>query len=149
MKEILLRVLILVIAVAFVAAVLFVVGMSATASATFEYTEDEVDLLAGLIAAEARGERYDGKLAVGTVVMNRLDSERLGVSIQSVIYSKNQFAKPKREYSEECLLAAIEVLDGFRSFPDTVLFFKTSKQARWRNAVWHCTIGNHNFYREE
>ena len=136
MKEILLKVLILVIAVAFVAAVLFIVGMSATASATFEYTE-------------ARGECYDGKLAVGTVVMNRLDSERWGVSIQSVVYSKNQFAKPKREYSEECLTAAIEVLNGFRSFPKTVLFFKTSKQAKWRKAVWHCTIGNHSVYSEE
>ena len=48
-------------------------------------------LLAALIQAEAGSQPYEGQVAVGNVVVNRLVSGRYGNSLYSVIYAKGQF----------------------------------------------------------
>lgn len=48
-------------------------------------------LLAALIQAEAGSQPYEGQVAVGNVVVNRLTSGRYGNSLYSVIYAKGQF----------------------------------------------------------
>ncbi|MCD8133681.1 MAG: cell wall hydrolase [Clostridiales bacterium] len=53
---------------------------------------DDVTLLAALIQCEAGGESYDGQLAVGAVVMNRVKSGSFPNSISGVIYQSGQFA---------------------------------------------------------
>ena len=57
-----------------------------TAPTTITYTAAEVDLLARLIMAEAEGESYQAKVAVGAVVMNRLKSPLWPNTVNSVIY---------------------------------------------------------------
>ena len=109
------------------------------------FSEAETDLLARLIEAEAGGEEYDGKLAVGAVVMNRLEDGRWGESITKVIRAKGQFARPKRKASEDSIKAAKAVLDGERNLPSFVLFFQKAKVKRFYG-YWFCTIGCHNFY---
>lgn len=49
---------------------------------------NDLDLLARLIMAEAQGESYDAKVAVGAVVMNRVKSGSFPNSISGVIYQK-------------------------------------------------------------
>jgi N-acetylmuramoyl-L-alanine amidase len=49
-------------------------------------TAEEKDLLARLVRAEAVGEPYAGKVAVATVVFNRVDSELFPNTIKDVIY---------------------------------------------------------------
>lgn len=51
----------------------------------------DVVLLAALIQAESGTQPYEGQVAVGNVVMNRLATGRYGNSIYSVIYAKSQF----------------------------------------------------------
>lgn len=51
----------------------------------------EKDLLARLVHAEAKGEPYEGKVAVAQVVLNRVEDERFPDSIRQVIYEKKQF----------------------------------------------------------
>ena len=66
---------------------------SVTASATVQkhtygvihYTASDVDLLARLITAEARGESYNAQVAVGAVVVNRVESNSYPKSISAVI----------------------------------------------------------------
>ncbi len=48
--------------------------------------EDELNLLARLIAAEAGNEPYDGQVAVGAVVLNRVKNPSFPTTISSVIY---------------------------------------------------------------
>jgi len=48
----------------------------------------DLDLLARLITAEAQGEPYEAKVAVGAVVMNRVQSGSWPATIQDVIYQK-------------------------------------------------------------
>ncbi|WP_017726916.1 cell wall hydrolase [Halalkalibacterium ligniniphilum] len=52
-------------------------------------TASERDLLARLVHAEAKGEPYAGKVAVATVVLNRVDSDKFPNSVREVIYEKN------------------------------------------------------------
>lgn len=52
---------------------------------------DDVTLLAALIYCEAGAEPYEAQLAVGAVVMNRLESNRYPNSLYDVIYQKGQF----------------------------------------------------------
>lgn len=114
-------------------------------ASAFCFTEADVDLLARLIEAEAGGEEYEGKLAVGTVVMNRLEAGRWGDSISKVIKAEGQFAQPKKRASEDSIRAAKAVLDGERNLPSFGLFFQKAKVKRFYGE-WYCKIGCHNFY---
>jgi N-acetylmuramoyl-L-alanine amidase len=55
---------------------------------TVSYTASELDLLARLIQAEAPGQPYDAKVAVGAVVINRVESGLFADSISGVINQK-------------------------------------------------------------
>ena len=112
------------------------------------WTEDEVNLLAAVISAESRGEPYEGQLAVGCVILNRLDTGWED-NIHDVVYAPGQFASPHWEYSETALQAARECLQGNRIFPEGVVFFQQKKLSVWFDADWYCTIGHHNFYIKE
>ena len=56
------------------------------------FAEGDLYLLANLIYCEAGGEPYEGQVAVGAVVMNRVMSSKFPDSIIGVIYQKRQFA---------------------------------------------------------
>jgi spore germination cell wall hydrolase CwlJ-like protein len=62
-------------------------AQSEPAKADSGYASD-LDLLARLITAEAQGEPYEAKVAVGAVVMNRVQSGSWPDTIQDVIYQK-------------------------------------------------------------
>lgn len=53
---------------------------------------DDVTLLASIIQCESGNECFEGQVAVGNVVMNRLRTGRFGNSLYSVIYAKSQFS---------------------------------------------------------
>ena len=53
---------------------------------------EDVDLLARLISAEARGEPYEGQVAVGAVVLNRVKHASFPNSISGVIYQSGAFS---------------------------------------------------------
>lgn len=69
-----------------------------------KYTKAELRLLSALIYCEAGGESYNGKLAVGIVVMNRVRSGRFPNTVKDVIYQKFQFS-PARNGSLKRALA--------------------------------------------
>ena len=52
----------------------------------------EEELLAAIIYCEAGGEPYEGQLAVGSVVLNRVNNSRFPNSITDVIYAPKQFS---------------------------------------------------------
>lgn len=60
-------------------------------STTSQNTSGDVDLLARLISAEARGEPYTGQVAVGAVVLNRINSPAFPNSMSGVIYQSGAF----------------------------------------------------------
>ncbi len=60
-------------------------------SATSNYSDSDLNLLARLIYGEARGESYVGQVAVGAVVMNRIKSSSFPNTMSGVIYQKYAF----------------------------------------------------------
>lgn len=92
-----------------------------------KYTEDDFELLARVIEAEAGGESDYHKLCVGTVVMNRVDSEKYPDTIEGVIYQPGQYqcvtnSHINKEPSESSYEAAESILDGRRMFRSSVVY---------------------------
>lgn len=116
-----------------------------------EYTTDADTtlLLAALIQCEAGGESYEGQVAVGAVVMNRVRSGAYPNSIHGVIYASGQFTpamngKVNARYEsgniqESCIKAAEEALSGVSNVGDLTHF-------RRNNGRDGLVIGNHVFY---
>lgn len=116
-----------------------------------QYTTDADTtlLLAALIQCEAGGESYEGQLAVGAVVMNRVRSGAYPDSIHGVIYASGQFTpalngKVNARYesgkiSESCRKAAEEAISGVSNIGDCTHF----KRNNGRDGI---VIGNHVFY---
>ena len=118
----------------------------------YEYTENEMYILAQLIHGEARGESLDGMVAVGNVVMNRVLNRRyFGNTIQSVVTASGQFSGYKSTIvpSSKCKIAARKVLDyQVWVVPQNIYYFKAygAVGADWGSHKFYKRIGGHNFY---
>ncbi len=55
------------------------------------YSESDVRLLAATIYGEGRGEPYEGQVAIGAVVLNRVKSPKFPNTIPGVVYQKGAF----------------------------------------------------------
>ena len=122
------------------------------------YRDDEVYWLAKIISAEARGESFKGKVAVGNVILNRVRSNLFPNTIYSVIFDRKygvQFSPILNgsiyaEPTAESIIAAHVCLEGY-SLSDEILYFVNPKAApnSWisKNRVYSFTIGNHAFYK--
>ncbi|MBH1941618.1 cell wall hydrolase [Mobilitalea sibirica] len=60
-----------------------------------DYTNSDLKLLACLVHAEAGNQRYEGKLAVANVVLNRIKSGKYPNNLKDVIYQPGQFSVAK------------------------------------------------------
>lgn len=110
---------------------------------------DTTMLLAALIQCEAGGESYEGQVAVGAVVMNRVRSGAYPNSIHGVIYASGQFTpalngKVNALYESgniksSCMQAAEEAISGVSNVGDATHF-------RRNNGREGIVIGNHVFY---
>lgn len=116
---------------------------------SYDATTDEVLLLAALIQCEAGGEKYEGQVAVGAVVLNRVRSSRYPNSITDVIYSPGQFtpagngkvdAVLARGPKETCIKAAQEALNG-TDYTNGAISFRQTKSGHAG-----LVIGNHVFF---
>lgn len=117
-----------------------------------EVTFDEGDryLLAVLIYCEAGGEPYEGQVAVGSVVINRVLSSVYPSTVSGVIYQKSQFSpvgSGRLAYylsigktTQSCYNAADAAMSGVTNV-GTCLHFRTPIPGL--NGI---QIGNHVFY---
>ena len=108
----------------------------------YNYTEEELDLLARLIYSEGGAESYDTQLKIGSVVMNRVDDPHFPNTIREVIYQKNQFSVTftkldgvimiDRPADEEAKKAALEILTYGSVLPkDVQVFYEKSITTGW------------------
>ena len=112
-------------------------------------TASEEDILAALIQCEAGGESFEGQVAVGAVVMNRVRSGGYPGSISDVIYASGQFSPASSgkmdnlimngSIKESCRQAARETINGTSNVGDATHFKRAG-------AAQGFQIGNHVFY---
>ena len=119
-------------------------------------SNEEKDLFARLVEAEAKGEAYEGKVAVATVVLNRIDSPQFPNSVTDVIhqvvgdsyaFSPVENGEISRPASDESKQAVDEALMRKDRLNDSLYFYNpdiaTDEWIRTREVVK--TIGNHVF----
>ena len=122
---------------------------AATQNAPTSASVDDTTLLAAIIQCEAGSEPYEGKVAVGAVVLNRMRSGRWPNSISGVIYQRGQFGPARNgslsrvlssgNISSSCKNAAAEALAGSDPTGGKMFFHR----ANGRDGL---VIGNHVFY---
>lgn len=109
-------------------------------SAVISYTAYELDLLARLIEAEAAGQSYTAKVAVGAVVVNRVQDSRFPNTITDVIYQVDhgyyQFTPVvngwiNKPASQESKNAAYAALHGSDPTNGAVYYFDDSTKNTW------------------
>lgn len=98
------------------------------------YSNEDLDILASAIHGEARGEPYNGQVAVGAVILNRVKSSDFPNTIKEVVYQKNQFSAVDDGQinlvpNETSYRAAVDALKG-RDPSLGALFFYNPKTAR-------------------
>lgn len=115
-------------------------------------SSQEKDLLARLVHAEAKGEPYKGKVAVATVVLNRVDSDKFPDTVSEVIHAKNQFTPVsngsiKKPADKESMKATKEAIAMQDKGLDATFFYNPKKtNDRWIKSLPVVSkIGNHHF----
>ncbi|MEK5379922.1 cell wall hydrolase [Niallia sp. FSL W8-0635] len=115
-------------------------------------TNNEKNLLARLVHAEAKGEPYAGKVAVADVVLNRVENKQFPDSVESVIYQKNAFqpvqnGSIQKKADKESRKAVEEALENGKENEELLYFYNpdtaTSDWIFSRKVVKE--IGNHAF----
>ncbi len=122
------------------------------------YSDEDLYWLSRIISAESRGEPLKGKLAVGTVVLNRVASSQFPNTIYDVIFDKRwggQFEPVRngtvyQDPTPESVQAAKLCLQGAREAGDSLYFLApalTNNHWIMENRSYVTTIGCHWFYR--
>lgn len=114
--------------------------------------KDNLTLLAQTVCGEARGEPYEGKVAVAAVILNRTLDKRFPDSVAGVVYQTHAFeavarGEIYRHTTGECYKAARAALSGWDPSNGSIYFFapaKTSSSFIWSRQQVR-TIGKHIF----
>ena len=129
-------------------------GSGAITHANEFYNADELFWLSRAIYAESGNQPMDGKISVGTVIMNRVANPNYPNTVKGVLAQRNQFstyaggALANRTPNASSVLAAKLVLEGARvEETENALYFDSctnSWAARHRECI--AVIGGHKFY---
>jgi len=115
-------------------------------------SDGDLALLARLISAEARGEPYEGQVAVGAVVLNRVEHPSFPNSISGVIYQSGAFSclydgQFDQPVAESAYRAARDAMNGWDPSYGAIYYFNpVTATSAW---IWSrpliVTIGRHRF----
>lgn len=113
------------------------------------FTEDVATVrLAQTIYALTRADTYESKLAVGSVVLNRVDSPWYPDDLMQVLSQAHQFPCGTR-YDQESLRAAHAVLAGTRTLPPDVLYYQAVDASNpWQSGLYRVVDG-YGYYTED
>ncbi len=116
------------------------------------YVEEDLYWLSRAIYSESGNQPMKGRIAVGTVILNRVANEAFPDTIKEVIFAPRQFSPVSNGTifltpDEESVVAAKLCLDGVREAGEC-LYFNVTSMVSWadKSRTLYCTIGDHNFY---
>ena len=132
-------------------------GMSLSSSGSSSqsgYSSSDIYLLAKVVHAEARGEPYEGMVAVAAVVLNRVEHPSFPNTISGVVYQPLAFtcvADGQINYTPDqtAINAARDALNGWDPTYGALYYYnpKTATSSWIKKLDVHMTIGNHVFAR--
>lgn len=119
-------------------------------------TQSDIELMAKLVYAESRGEPFEGKVGVVSVVLNRVLNPSFPNTIKDVIFQKNAFSCVDNNdiiaYPDQnCYEAVYEALNGTDPTNDALFYYNPEiSTCSWMNNVNKndvCCIGHHIFFK--
>ena len=125
---------------------------SSSGSSSQSGGQSDLNLLARLISAEARGESYTGQVAVGAVVLNRVEHPSFPDTIAGVIYQKGAFSclddgQFDQPVAESAYRAARDAMNGWDPSSGAIYYYNpvtaTNQWIRSRPVI--VQIGKHVF----
>ena len=128
------------------------ISSSSSSGQTASPNDANIELLARVINGEARGEPYEGQVAVGAVVLNRVDHPSFPNTIAGVVYQKGAFTavddgQINAQMYASSRRAARDALNGWDPTGGAIYYYNpktaTNKWIRTREVI--CTIGDHVF----
>lgn len=127
-------------------------GISSGGSSNTGTNSANIDLLARAIHGEARGEPYTGMVAVGAVILNRVDSPNFPSTVAGVVYQKGAFdavsdGQINLTPNEQSYNAARDAMNGWDPTGGAIYYFNPATATnKW---IWSrpltITIGKHRF----
>lgn len=116
------------------------------------FSSNDIYLLAKVIEAEARGEGYTGQVAVGAVILNRVDHSSFPDSISGVVYQSGAFdcvydSNWGVEPSSTSKKAANDAINGWDPTGGAIYYYNPAKTSnQWiRSRPVVTVIGRHYF----
>lgn len=125
--------------------------------AQLKISKADIDLMAKLVYCESRGEPFKGKVAVASVVLNRVMSPKFPNTITDVIFQKNAFScvqngKLIAQPNESCYDAVYEAIRGKDPTNEALFFYNPAiSTCSWMKATAKKDskrIGNHTFFKQ-
>ncbi|GAB6169020.1 cell wall hydrolase [Clostridium carnis] len=119
-------------------------------------TQKDVNLMAQIVYAESKGEPYEGKVAVASVILNRVLSSGFPNTIQEVIFQPNAFScvvngQISVEPTQECYNAVYEAIKGNDPTNEALFFYNPAiATCSWMHDVAKAdsrSIGQHLFFK--
>ncbi len=133
-------------------ATLAAMGINNSSTGNTTNYNNELNLLARIISAEARGEPYTGQVAVGAVVLNRVKHPSFPNTIAGVVYQNGAFTaivdgQFNEPVAESAYKAARDAMNGWDPTGGAIYYYNPAKTTNsW---IWSRTvvtvIGKHRF----
>lgn len=116
------------------------------------FSQNDVNLLARVVSAEARGEPYVGQVAVGAVILNRIHHPSFPNTLAGVIYQPGAFSclndgQINSQVSDSAYRAARDAMNGWDPSGGAIYYYNPAKSTnKWIFARPVITvIGDHRF----
>ena len=132
-----------------------VVAVFKSSNSTISLTKDDIYLMSQVVYAESKGEPFDGKIAVASVILNRTTDSQFPDTIHGVITQKNAFSCVRNGKIDvvpdgDSYNAVLKAIEGYDP-TDEALYFYNPKIATcsWMKGVEKTgekSIGQHVFF---
>lgn len=118
-------------------------------------TEPDIYLMSQIVYAESKGEPFEGKVAVASVILNRVLNPKFPNTIRDVIFQPYAFSCVVNgsiavEPSDDCIAAVYEAISGNDPTGEALFFYNPEiSTCNWMNSVEKCNtipIGQHLFF---
>lgn len=125
---------------------------SSSSSSVGGLSSSELNLLARVISAEARGEPYIGQVAVGAVILNRVKSSSFPDTLSGVVYQPGAFTcmtdgQINQSVSDSAYRAARDAANGWDASGGALYYYNPKKTSnKWMHSLPVIkVIGSHYF----
>lgn len=128
-------------------------AVSETTGAGLTASQEDTNKIAAMIYCEAGNQSYEGQVAVGAIIVNRVNSPKFPNTVEEVLRAPKQFSPVKSgkydrvystgSWSSSCYQAALDAIAGEKGLVADCFYFKNPKIAGAHKGI---NIGDHVFW---